>query len=108
MSAASRTGRLSFSEMAKQLRMYTVKPGEMDAFCQEWGEQILPVRLQAGFRVVGPWVIDETDQFVWMLEHDGDFQVADKRYYDSPDRKKVDPDPIRHLVKNEHWMLRDP
>ena len=33
---------------------------------------------------------------------------ADKRYYDSPDRKKVDPDPVRHLVKNEHWMLRDP
>jgi NIPSNAP len=99
---------LSFRDMAKQLRVYTVKPGEMDAFCQEWGEQILPLRLQRGFRVIGPWVIDETNQFVWILEHDGDFEVADSRYYDSPERKKVDPDPVRHLEKNEHWMLRDP
>ena len=88
--------------------MYTVKTGEMDAFCQEWGEQILPLRLQRGFRVVGPWVIDETNQFVWILEHDGDFQVADQRYYDSPERKKLHPDPARHLAKNEHWMLREP
>ena len=99
---------LSFRDMAKQLRVYTVKPGEMDAFSQEWGEQILPLRLQRGFRVIGPWVIDETNQFVWILEHDGDFEVADSRYYDSPERKKVDPDPVRHLEKNEHWMLRDP
>jgi hypothetical protein len=53
-------------------------------------------------------VIDETNQFVWILEHDGDFEVADSRYYDSPERKAVDPDPVRHLEKNEHWMLREP
>jgi NIPSNAP len=94
--------------VAKQLRMYTVKPGEMDAWCQEWGENILPLRLQRGFRVVGPWVIDETNQFVWMLEHDGDFEVADSRYNESPERKELDPNPARHLEKTERWMLRDP
>ncbi|HVD46723.1 MAG TPA: NIPSNAP family protein [Candidatus Limnocylindria bacterium] len=94
--------------MARQLRMYTVKPGEMEAFTEEWGERILPLRLQSGFRVLGPWVIDETNQFVWILEHDGNFELADSRYYESPDRKAVDPDPIRHLEKNEHWMLREP
>jgi hypothetical protein len=98
---------VSFPDMAKQLRMYTVKHGHMDDFCQEWGENILPLRLQSGFRVTGPWVIDETNQFVWILEHDGDFETADSRYYDSPERKKVQPDPARHLEKNEHWMLRD-
>jgi hypothetical protein len=94
--------------MARQLRMYTVKPGEMDDFYREWGENILPLRLQHGFRVVGPWVIDETNQFVWILEHDGDFALADSRYYESPERREVDPDPVRHLDKNEHWMLREP
>jgi hypothetical protein len=94
--------------MAKQLRIYTVKPGEMEDFTREWGEHILPLRLQNGFRVTGPWVIDETSQFVWIIEHDGDFAVADARYYNSPERKEVDPDPVRHLVKNEHWMLREP
>jgi hypothetical protein len=99
---------LSFRFVAKQLRMYTVKPGEMEDFCREWGEQILPLRLQSGFRVEGPWVIDETSQFVWIIEHDGDFKVADSRYYESPERKKVDPDPTRHLDKVEHWMIREP
>ena len=94
--------------MAKQLRMYTVKPGELDEFTKEWGEEILPLRLQAGFRVIGPWVIDDTNQFVWVLEHDGDFEVADSRYYASPERKRLNPDPARHLAKIEHWMLRDP
>jgi hypothetical protein len=94
--------------MAMQLRMYTVKPGELDDFCREWGEHILPMRLQAGFRVLGPWVIDETNQFVWIIEHEGDFEVANSRYYDSPERKALSPDPVRHLDKIEHWMLRDP
>jgi hypothetical protein len=88
--------------------MYTLKPGEIEAFCQEWGEQILPLRLQSGFRVIGPWVIDETNQFIWILEHDGNFDLADSRYYDSPERQKMDPDPARHIQKNEHWMLREP
>src|SRR5438046_3128266 len=65
-----RRGRaLLFGDMAKQLRIYTVKPGEMEAFSHEWGEHILPMRLQRGFRVLGPWVIDETNQFIWILEH---------------------------------------
>jgi hypothetical protein len=88
--------------------METVKPGEMDAFCREWGELILPLRLQLGFRVIGPWVIDATNQFVWIVEHEGDFELADARYYDSPERKKLAPDPARNLEKNERWLLRDP
>jgi hypothetical protein len=99
---------LSFRDVATMLRMYTVKPGEMEAFCREWGEHILPLRLQSGFRVLGPWVIDETNQFVWILEHDGDFKVADTRYYESPARKNLDPDPARHLAKIEHWMVHEP
>ncbi len=99
---------LRLGPVASQLRMYTIKPGELDEFAQEWGEKILPLRLQSGFRVLGPWVIDETNQFIWILEHDGNFDIADSRYYDSPERKKMNPDPARHIEKNEHWMLREP
>ncbi len=98
----------TIGRMAKQLRMYTIKPGQLEVFSQEWGEQILPLRLQSGFRVMGPWVIDETNQFVWILEHDGNFELADVRYYESPERKKMVPDPGRHIQKNEHWMIREP
>ena len=56
----------------------------------------------------GPWVIDETNQFVWILEHDGNFQLADERYYESPDRQRMTLDPARHIEANEHWMLREP
>ena len=83
------SARLRLGRMASQLRMYTIKPGELDDFAQEWGEKILPLRLQSGFRVLGPWVIDETNQFVWILEHDGNFELADSRYYESPDRFDV-------------------
>ena len=99
---------LRLQRMASQLRMYTIKPGELEDFAREWGEHILPLRLQSGFRVMGPWVIDETNQFIWILEHDGNFELADSRYYESPERKKMNPDPARHIQKNEHWMMRDP
>jgi len=36
------------------------------------------------------------------------FELADSRYYDSSERKGMDPDPARHIQKNEHWMLREP
>jgi hypothetical protein len=98
----------TIERMARQLRIYTIKPGELETFSREWGEHILPLRLQSGFRVLGPWVIDETNQFVWILEHDGNFELADSRYYESLERKKMHPDPVRHIQKNEHWTIREP
>lgn len=42
--------------MTRQLRTYRVKPGAMDAWVREWTEEIRPLREQAGFTVLGPWV----------------------------------------------------
>jgi hypothetical protein len=96
--------------MTKQLRMYTVKPDEMDAWCEEWRAKVVPLRRQHGFEVVGAWVIEDTNQFVWVIEHDGpeEWNVADARYYESPERKGLKPDPARHLEKTPHWFVRDP
>src|ERR1700730_4882095 len=44
---------------------------------------------------------------VFCSNHDGDFELADSRYTDSPERTKLGPNPARHLEKTERWMLRD-
>jgi hypothetical protein len=89
--------------------MYSVKPGAMDEWCREWRDLIRPLRERHGFKVSGGWVIDETSQFVWMLEYDGpeEWQAVDARYYGSPERKAMAPDPARNLEKTEHWFVRE-
>ena len=95
--------------MTKQLRMYTVRPGEMDAWCAEWREHIVPLRKKFGFDVLAAWVVDETNQFVWVIEHGGpeEWAKSDSRYYQSPERKDLSPDPARHLEKTPHWFVRE-
>ncbi|TMF53261.1 MAG: NIPSNAP family containing protein [Chloroflexi bacterium] len=90
-----------------QLREYTVKPGEMAAWIDEWRSRIVPLRLKHGFKVVGAWTVDGTDQFVWIVSYDGpkSFQEADAAYYQSPDRKAIDPDPARHLAHTQTRLM---
>jgi hypothetical protein len=83
--------------MTYQLRSYVVKPGKMDEWLTEWREKVVPLRLKFGFEIVGAWVIEEEDRFVWIVAHDGDFAARDEAYYASPERKAIAPDPARHL-----------
>jgi hypothetical protein len=71
--------------MAVQLRRYQILPGEMDDFLK-WWPSILPVREQYGFEVLFAFVDESTNQFVWAVRHDGDFDAAEKTYMDSPER----------------------
>ena len=89
-----------------QLRIYTVKPACMDDFVSEWRQGVAPLRERFGFRVVGPWVDEETRTFAWVLEYEGDdgFEAAASRYYDSPERRAMDPG--RHLKATDTRMLR--
>jgi hypothetical protein len=93
---------------AAQLRIYTVRPGRFDAWLAEWRERVVPLRRRFGFRVLGPWVDEETRTFVWLLEYDGEdgFEAADERYYTSDERRSLDPDPARHLEVVETRALR--
>jgi NIPSNAP len=90
-----------------QIREYTVKPGEMDAWIDEWRSSIVPLRKRHGFEVVGAWTVDGSDQFVWIVKYDGPKQwsEADADYYGSPERKAMDPDPARHLAKTGARMM---
>ena len=89
--------------MRWQLRMYRVKPGELDSWVGEWREHVLPIRRSMGFEVLGPWVGDG-DLFVWMIGHE-DLEAADPAYHASPERAALDPDPARLLADVQTWVL---
>ena len=90
-----------------QLRIYEIEPGQIETWIEEWREHVAPLRRRLGFRVLGGWVAGAT--FVWLLGYDGEdgFAAADARYYDSAERRSVEPDPARHIVSSEHRMLRE-
>ncbi len=94
--------------MQYQLRIYTVRPGEMEDWLREWKEKIVPLRKKLGFQVLGAWTMREADRFIWLLGYAADrtFEEADAAYYQSADRKAVQPDPARHLAKTEKWRMQ--
>jgi hypothetical protein len=89
-----------------QLRMYKIVDGSLDQFVEEWRERVAPLREQFGFRVVGAWTIPETNGFVWVISHDGDFEEADQAYYTSDERKAMDPDPARHIEEVDTRLMQ--
>ena len=93
--------------MQDQLRIYTIKHGEMAAWLDEWTRMIAPLRRRHGFEIVSAWTVDKEDQFVWILRYGGPktWEEADSAYYASPDRTAMQPDPARHIEKTEHWMM---
>jgi hypothetical protein len=92
-----------------QLRRYQVAPGRMETWVGEWRERVRPLREAHGFQVLGAWVVDDSDEFVWVIAHDGagSFQEADAAYHASPERLALDPDPARHLVEVRTDLVRE-
>lgn len=80
----------------------------MGAWAVEWRRHIEPLRRRFGFEVIGPWVVEDEDRFVWILGHGGDdgWQAADDAYYASAERRAIEPDPARHLLHTDHCMMR--
>src|SRR5439155_6481224 len=63
---------------------------------------------QFGFRFVGAWVVEASDEFVWILGYEGPdgFAAADARYYASAERGAVRPDPAHLIAASDHRMIR--
>ncbi len=61
------------------LRIYTIKPGEMDDWIEEWRAHFL--------RTEG-------------------LAAANAAYYDSPERAALDPDPARHIAGARQLTVR--
>ena len=90
--------------MTFELRRYEVKEGCLDAFARVWREQLLPLRQSFGFTVLGPWIITESNEFVWIVGHD-DFDAATEAYYGSPQRGEVNPRPGELLERVSSWPM---
>lgn len=81
--------------VTSQLRVYAVRPGQMDAFVDYWRAQIVPARLAHGYRIDGAWRDDAEERFTWVVTWDGPESWAEKEaaYLASPERTTVDPSP---------------
>ena len=94
--------------MQDQLRIYTIKPGEMDAWVDEWRRLIGPLRRKHGFEVLNAWISNDGERFIWILRYGGprSWEEADAAYYASPERTAMQPDPARHLARTESSLIR--
>ncbi len=95
--------------MTSQLRIYRIKPGEMDGFVALWRDHIVAARAAYGFRVDGAWVTQDGAEFAWVVSHDGPegFQAADEAYYASPERAALPRNPSE-VIESHELRLMEP
>ena len=93
--------------MEIQLREYRIRHGQMVEWVSRWKAQVVPLRAEAGFHVIGAWVDASEDRFVWLLGYSGadGFQAADDRYYASQERRRLHPDPSALVEGARHSMV---
>lgn len=91
----------------RQLRVYTLKPGTADAFLSTWKNGVLPLRRRLGYVIEGAWLVPGRTTFVWILRHDGTepWEELERRYYGSPEREALKPDPRPFIVRAENYFL---
>lgn len=94
--------------MEYQLRSFRIRAGHMDQFLSAWLAGVYPLRLKFGFTFAGAWCVEGADEFVWVIGYDGPdgFATADKRYYESPERKGLSPDPAQYIEAPVNRMMR--
>jgi hypothetical protein len=86
-----------------ELRDYRILEGSLDQWVEEWRSRVAPLRRELGFTVERAWTVDDDSRFVWLLSYPGDwaaFEAADRGYYDSPQRRGLDPNPAR-LIEDQ-------
>ena len=80
----------------------------MEAFLDAWLRGVYPLRQKFGFTFAGAWRVEASNEFVWVIGYDGPdgFASADRRYYESDERKQMSPDPAQYVETPEHHMMR--
>ena len=81
----------------------------MEQWLDEWRAKIVPTRRKFGFEVLGAWTVEESDQFVWIIRYGGpkSWQEAEADYYQSAERKAIQPDPARHLAGTAARLMQE-
>ena len=93
--------------MEIQLRDYRIRPGHMDDWIAGWERGVVPLRQQEGFQIVGAWVDRPHDRFVWLVGYSGadGFDAANERYYASPKRAALRPEPSELIAEAKKVMV---
>lgn len=93
--------------MRRQVRVYRIRAGELDAFVEEWRAAVVPLRRRFGFTVEHAWASEEDDTFVWVVGYEGDnWETAERAYYESEERRSMEPDPARRIAEPRAFFAR--
>jgi hypothetical protein len=96
-------------EVAKvsQLRMYRIADGKLAEFVHLWMTEVLPLRRKMGFTIDAAWTVRGEDRFVWIVSYEGEesFEVKNAEYYESPERKALDPDPADLIEESTELII---
>ncbi len=98
---------MSSQRIQSQLRIYDIKPGTMEEFAAKVEDELIPIRLDHGFTRCGPWIVEDTYQYAWVVHYDGPegFEAADRRYYADPRRGEMTFNPMDYIDRVDARML---
>ena len=75
--------------MVGQLRIYTIKEGQMEAWLEQF-DSLIPMQANAGITVQASWVDAETNNFGWIRTFDDDdLEATEARFYGSAEWEAV-------------------
>jgi hypothetical protein len=89
-----------------KLRIYTIEDGRLADFLAAWTAGVVPLRRQFGF-TIDAWTVPDQQTVIWTITYEGEgtFEAAEQAYYDSPERRGLDPDPGSFVVaKDDRWL----
>jgi hypothetical protein len=94
--------------MEYQIRRYQIAPGEMHRFVELWQGGVVPLRESLGFSIHGAWMIEDSNEFLWIIGYEGPegLAPANESYYSSEERKSMSPNPAQYILSGNHDMAR--
>jgi hypothetical protein len=94
--------------MEIQLREYRIRSGQMDAWIAGWTDGVVPLRQEFGFQILGAWVDRRNNRFTWVVGYSGadGFDAANDRYYASPKRAALRPEPSELIEEAKKVMVQ--
>ncbi len=94
--------------MEYQIRRYRIEAEKMDEFVALWRDEVVPLRERRGFKVHGAWVIEDSNEFLWIIGYNGPEGIAagNEAYYASEERRSMDPDPAQFILDGDHDFAR--
>jgi hypothetical protein len=90
-----------------QLRIYTLVPATAEEFVAHFHRELVPLRVRYGFSLDAAYLAEDRTRFTWVTSHDcpDGWDVAEKTYYDSPERTGISFKPADYIVEHDVSMV---